>query len=323
MRAGIESGGFDPRPFVCENSILFSVVEFLQLCATVEQGIGLEMSGTSVAVSRGPQLPSGIMDALRQSATARAAGQFDQAISVLDAALSAVRAEPYGTPFKARVQLALALADALLDAGHREQTRRVLLDESAYCESIVQALSLNGTSEQLRIAMSGRMQVRDRAAQVELLGQLAPELSVADWALGQPASLAELRGQVVLLEFWATWCRPCLEMFPRLRDLHHQYAARGLEILALTRYAPTPVDADPADPHARERALVQSVIADRGLELRVGIAPDGRMQARYGANGVPTLVLIDRAGRVRLIASGGDDGALEEQIVRCLDETAP
>jgi thiol-disulfide isomerase/thioredoxin len=263
------------------------------------------------------------MDALRQSATARAAGQLDEAISVLDTALRTVRAEPYGTPFKARVQLALALADTLLDAGHRERTRRVLLDESAYCESIVQALSLNGTSEQLRIAMSGRMQVRDRAAQVELLGQLAPELSVADWALGQPASLAELRGQVVLLEFWATWCRPCLEMFPRLRDLHEQYAARGLEILALTRYAPAPADADPADPHARERALVQSVIADRGLSLRVGIAPDGRMQARYGANGVPTLVLIDRSGRVRLITSGGDDGAVEEQIVRCLDEPAP
>jgi thiol-disulfide isomerase/thioredoxin len=186
----------------------------------------------------------------------------------------------------------------------------------------VQALALNGTSEQMRTAMSGRMQVRDRAAQVELLGQMAPELTVADWTLGQPTSLAELRGRVVLLEFWATWCRPCLEMFPRLRDLHSQYAARGLEILALTRYAPAPVDADPGDPRARERERVQSVIADRGLQVRVGIAPDGRMQSRYGANGVPTLVLIDRAGLVRLIASGGDEGAFEAEIVRCLDEPA-
>jgi thiol-disulfide isomerase/thioredoxin len=262
------------------------------------------------------------MDALRQSAHARASGQFDRAITVLDAALAAVRAQPYSTPFMARVQLALALADAFVDAGDHEQARRLLLDESAYCEGIVQALTLNGTPEQRRTAMAGRMQVRDRAAQVELLGQAAPELMVADWVLGDSASLASLRGQVILLEFWATWCRPCLEMFPRLRDLHHRFAARGLSIMALTRYAPAPRDADPTEAHATERELIQSVIADRGLEFRVGIAPDGRLQSRYGAHGVPTLVLIDRAGRVQSIASGGDDAALDAEIEQLLHEPA-
>ena len=250
------------------------------------------------------------------------AGQPERAISVLDDALSGIRAEPYGTPFMARVQLTLMLADAYLEAESRETARRLLLDESVYCSMIVQALALNGTPEQRRTAMAGRMQVRDRAAQVELLGQAAPELIVSDWTLGEPASLESLRGQVVLLEFWATWCRPCLEMFPRLRDLHSRFATRGLSILALTRYASTPPDADVDAAHARERELVQTVIAERGLEMRVGIAPDGRLQSQYGANGVPTLVLIDRAGRVRLIASGGDDAALEVEIVRCLDEPA-
>src|SRR6185369_11799547 len=113
----------------------------------------------------------------------------------------------------------------------------LLLDESVYCESIVQALASNATPDQRRTAMAGRMQVRDRAAQVELIGQAAPELTVSDWTLGEPASLASLRGQVILLEFWATWCRPCLEMLPRLRDLHSRFAVRGLTILALTRYA--------------------------------------------------------------------------------------
>lgn len=276
----------------------------------------------SATVMRGMQLPSSVMDALRQSAEARAISQLDLASSVLAAALTAIRAEPYSTPYIARVHLVLALADAFLDAGDRERARRLLLDESVYCESIVQALALNGTPDQRRTAMSGRMQVRDRAAQVELLGREAPEIQVSDWTLGRPASLASLRGQVVLLEFWATWCRPCLEMFPRLRDLHQQYAARGLEILALTRYAPAPPDTDPAAAQSRERELAQRVIADRGLDVRVGIAPDGRMQSCYGANGVPTLVLIDRSGRVRLIASGGGDGALEAEIVTCLDEPA-
>jgi thiol-disulfide isomerase/thioredoxin len=280
------------------------------------------MSGTAAAVAGGPQLPGSMRDVLRLYGEAHTAGQLERAISVLDDALSGIRAEPSSTPFMARVQLALMLADAYLDAGSRERARRLLLDESVYCDMIVQTLALNGTPEQRRTAMAGRMQVRDRAAQVELLGEEAPEITVSDWTSGEPASLEMLRGQVVLLEFWATWCRPCLEMFPRLRDLHSRFAARGLSILALTRYASTPPDADVAAAHTRERELVQTVISERGLEMRVGIAPDGRLQSRYGANGVPTLVLIDRAGRVRLIASGGDDAALEAEIVRCLDESS-
>lgn len=282
--------------------------------------MGQDMSGTSVAVASGPQLPAALRDVLRQYGEARAAGQPDRAISVLDAALTAMRAEPYGTPFMARVQLALIFADALLDAGNRERARRLLLDESVYCEGIVQGLALNGAPEQRRAAMAGRMQVRDRAAQVELLGQDAPELTVSDWTRGQPTSLGELCGRVILLEFWATWCRPCLEMFSSLRDLHSRFESQGLEILAVTRYPTMPPGADLDAARARERELVQTVIADRGLTIRVGIAPDGRLQSRYGANGVPTVVLIDRAGRVRLIASGGDDAALEAEIVRCLDE---
>jgi len=86
---------------------------------------------------------------------------------------------------------------------------------------------------------------------------------------------------------------------------------------------PEPPGSDSAEAQFRERELIQSVIADRGLAVRVGIASDGRMQSRYGANGVPTLVLIDRAGRVRLVASGGDDGALEAEIRACLDQPAP
>jgi thiol-disulfide isomerase/thioredoxin len=137
---------------------------------------------------------------------------------------------------------------------------------------------------------------------------------------GAPTSLAELRGKVVLVEFWATWCRPCLEMLPRLRDLQQTYASRGLEILALTRFGPTPPDGDLDTARKRERELVETVVANRDLEIRVGIAPDEKLQRRYGAMGVPTLALIDRAGRVKLIASGGDDVALEAAIRACLDE---
>jgi thiol-disulfide isomerase/thioredoxin len=220
----------------------------------------------------------------------------------------------------ARVLLGLALADTYLDAGQRELAHRLLLDESGHAEQVCQSIRLNGPPDQLRAAEAGRLQIRDRAAQIELLDREAPEIEVADWMLGEATSLAALRGKVVLLEFWATWCRPCLELLPSMTMLHQEYAERGLEIVALTRYEQAPPDADPAEARARERDLVRTVIAGRGLAFRVGIAPDARVQQRYGAMGVPTLALIDRTGRVRLCASGGDEAALEAAIVDCLKE---
>lgn len=262
----------------------------------------------------------GIQDALRAAGHARALGDVGAAAAVLSAALSRVRTEPFGAPFASRVRLALSTADAQLDVGDLERARRTLLDEAGYCEQIVQLLALDSTPEQRRAATAGRLQVRDRLAQIELLGETAPELTVADWVTGAPTTLAALSGKVVLLEFWATWCRPCVEMFPRLRDLRDRYGVRGLEIVGLTRYAPAAPGSDDDETRARERQLVETVVSGRGLDIRIGIAPDGRLQSRYGANGVPTLVLIDRAGRVRTVLPGGDDSTLEAEIERCLVE---
>lgn len=277
------------------------------------------MSG-ALAATAGPALPNVVREAMRRAGEARLDGRIDLAVAALEAALRELRAEPLGAPFLVRVQLGLVLADTLLDAGDRERARQVLLDESGYAERIFHLMRLSGNPEQRRAASTGRLQIRDRAAQVELLGQDAPDLAVADWVIGAPTTLGELRGQVVLVEFWATWCRPCLELLPKLGELHRRYADRGLAILALTRYEQPPAGTDPDEARARERDLVRTVVADRGLEIRVGIASDARVQQRYGAMGVPTLALIDRQGRVRLIVSGGDEAALETAIEASLAE---
>ena len=174
------------------------------------------MSGAVAASTAGPALPDVVREAMRQAGEARRAGRLDLAVAALESALGELRDEPLGAPFLARVQLGLVLADTYLDAGDRERARRLLLDESGYAERIFHLTRLSGSPEQQRAAAAGRLQVRDRAAQVELLGQEAPEVEVADWVLGEAATLAELRGKVVLLEFWATWCRPCLELMPKL-----------------------------------------------------------------------------------------------------------
>jgi thiol-disulfide isomerase/thioredoxin len=160
--------------------------------------------------------------------------------------------------------------------------------------------------------------LRDRARQVELLGRTAPEISVKTWINGEATSLEDLRGRVVLLEFWATWCKPCGEMFPKLRELDEQYRSRGLEVIALTRhymaYRAT------AETQGEELELMRKVVREHGLRFRVGVSEDERTQDSYGATGLPMLALIDRKGFVRYAHFGGGvDPKFDEILKLCLE----
>ncbi|HUH70469.1 MAG TPA: TlpA disulfide reductase family protein [Mycobacterium sp.] len=150
-----------------------------------------------------------------------------------------------------------------------------------------------------------------------LLGSAAPEIEVADWVLGQPTTLAEQHGKVLLLEFWARWCRPCLAMFPVLRELHSRYAECGLTIAALTRYVLSP-RGDPIADRVRQRDAICQTVAGRGLEIAVGIAPDRRLQQKYGATGIPAFALVDHLGIVRSASPMADKAELGKAIADLL-----
>ena len=210
----------------------------------------------------------------------------------------------------------MTLADVYSSLGEIARASEMLQEESAFAEKISQIMQLTGTPSQKRAATSGSLQVRDRATQMALLGKLAPEISVKDWIIGKPLTLAELRGQVVLLEFWATWCKPCQEMFPKLKNLYDEQAERGLEIVALTRhylaYRGT------SQSMMEEVQLISKMVNEHEIGFPVGIAEDERLQAIYGANGLPTTALIDRQGIVRYVGPGIDDRGFNEALERCL-----
>ena len=261
-----------------------------------------------------PDRPA-VPPALVSAARLRHEGRLEEATAIVDAAIDAARAAPLDVPLRDRILLALALVDLYLSTDQRGQARELLAFEVAFVDDLLASSQKAGSPERVRAATIGRLQLHDRATQVELLGQAAPEVEIADWVLGQPTTLAEQRGRVVLLEFWARSCRSCVSMFAALRDLDRRYREDGLTILALTRYG---TGRDPVHDQAEERPLIRQAAANHGADFGIGVAPDGRLQERYGATGIPTFAIIDRLGVVRLASSKPDRVKMNDVIADLL-----
>jgi len=130
----------------------------------------------------------------------------------------------------------------------------------------------------------GFLRLGDRAP-----GVLAPGSSAPDFQLpaltGPPVELSALRGHLVLVNFWATWCAPCVAEMPSLDRLHRRLRDEGLVVLAVA------VDED-AD-------VLRRWVEARRLTLAILHDPRGRdVAARYGVSGYPVSFLVDRDGRV-------------------------
>ncbi len=244
-------------------------------------------------------------------------GKPDEAAAELEKCVAAARATPYEIEFLTRIRLGLMLADIYLTLNRIEDASSFLKEEVAFAERISQIMQATGTLNQKRQSMSGYLQIRDRASQIELLGGPAPEIDLRMWLVREPTNLAALRGRVVMLEFWATWCKPCQEMFPKLTSLYAQESANGLEILAITRhymaYGGT------LEARNEELDLMRKTISEHGVTFHVAVADDERLQTTYGANGLPTVVLIDRNGIVAYAGPGEEDPVFAKSLRKCLE----
>jgi peroxiredoxin len=128
-----------------------------------------------------------------------------------------------------------------------------------------------------------------------LVGARAPEFSAPTLA-GPPIRLSELRGQAVVLNFWATWCEPCRAEMPLLDDRATALAGQGLVVLG--------VNFD--EPEEDVRAYRDEL----GLSFPLVLDPGGAVQALYRIVGYPTTYFIDAEGIIRAVHLGVLDEAL-------------
>jgi thiol-disulfide isomerase/thioredoxin len=153
---------------------------------------------------------------------------------------------------------------------------------------------------------------------------VTPEIVAAQWIDQQPVTLAELRGQVVLLDFWAHWCGPCRYVFPKLQRWHESYKDKGLVILGMTNYFGQTNGRRATT--AEELAYLRDFKKRNRLPYGFVVADSTKNDVNYGVSSIPMSFLIDRNGKVRFISVGANEEettALGKKIKELLEEPAP
>jgi thiol-disulfide isomerase/thioredoxin len=187
----------------------------------------------------------------------------------------------------------------------------------------------------------------DKDARADLIGTPAPDFA-ADFTLnGKTVKVSELKGKVVLLDFWAVWCGPCVEAFPALRRWHGDY--KDLVVIGVTSYYEQYgfdrktkrlklVGQKKENPQtgevtvggglkpAQEREMLKDFAAHYKLQYRLMMLPEKawkQVGKDYRVKFLPTLVLIDRQGKIRVVRDqkrAGDKRALKAEILKLFRE---
>lgn len=274
----------------------------------------LEAAAISDRAFNAEEVRAGAYHLLAIAATT--AGQVDAAVAYEERSLEAARKSGI-IPLISRS--AWALAQLYVAVGRIPDAARMLSEVKAEFER--QSVVGGDAAQTLQKSAS---YIKSALAQLEMLGKPAPEIVTVKWLEEEPTTLARLKGKVVALEFWAAWCPDCRGMIPHLREWAARYQKDGLKILTVTRYYG--FNGREVGRATREEEETFLIHFKRLRQLPYGTAIDDGQRSfdLYSVTWVPTIAIIDRAGRVRFVFTWHENPALCEMMIKkILAEPAP
>ncbi len=146
------------------------------------------------------------------------------------------------------------------------------------------------------------------AANAATLDKAAPDFTLKSLQ-GKNLKLSEMAGNVVLLNFWASWCGPCRQEMPLLNDLHNKYEPLGFTVIGVNV--------------EQETELARSFIANSPVDFPILLDSSNKVSQLYDVIAMPTTVLIDRDGKMRYLHKGyqaGDEKIYQKMVKKLIRE---
>lgn len=143
---------------------------------------------------------------------------------------------------------------------------------------------------------------------LQISAEPAPDFTLQS-STGENVRLAEQRGKVVMLNFWASWCGPCRQEMPLLDAMHKRYGPAGFQLYGVN------VEEDNTD--------AKKMIKEMGVSLPVLYDPESKASTLYKVDAMPTTVMIDKKGQIRYVNRGykpGDENKYRDQIRELIKE---
>ena len=164
---------------------------------------------------------------------------------------------------------------------------------------------LNGNTESIISSLQGDID-RRKSREALVPGALFPDFSETDLK-GKPLAISNYKGKVVLVDFWATWCMPCVLELPQVQQAYEKFHSKGFEIVGVS------LDED--------KGKLEQFIEQKKMpwpEFFDGKRWENKLAVKYGVDSTPTGYLLDRNGKIIAKLASADD--LETEVAKALKE---